>query len=337
LSCFTRTFIRLLLAVLILGGTLANRSSGYESAPRDASMPEFQHVFVVVEENQNYQDVVGNTKDMPYLNSLIQRYGLATNYFANFHPSVNNYFVLTAGRSGIPHFWASGGGLADHYWGLVSGENIASVLTDNKKTWRAYLEDLPAPGSLVSSHDNYVKRHNPFAYFASVVHGTKQYPSQKSNLVPFEGNFERDLRNQTLPNYSFIVPNTFDDGHTDRKTGKAAKCDDGGPLQEIDRWLNKNIKPLVESADFQQSGLLIITFDEACDSGSKSDNRFAPGTSTRGGGRVPAIIISSKIKPGTTSDRLLHHESVLRLSLRALGIDRFPGTAAAAPDLFEFF
>ena|SRR2546422_1119958 len=29
----------------------------------------FGHVFVVVEENENYADVIGNTKDMPYLNA----------------------------------------------------------------------------------------------------------------------------------------------------------------------------------------------------------------------------------------------------------------------------
>jgi hypothetical protein len=35
-----------------------------------APVPSFEHVFVVVEENQNYADVIGNTKDMPYLNTL---------------------------------------------------------------------------------------------------------------------------------------------------------------------------------------------------------------------------------------------------------------------------
>jgi len=52
----------------------------------------FGHVFVVVEENENYADVIGNTKDMPYLNMLATRYGLATNYYANTHPSINNHF-----------------------------------------------------------------------------------------------------------------------------------------------------------------------------------------------------------------------------------------------------
>src|SRR5579863_7661605 len=48
-----------------------------------ARLPSFKHVFVVVEENQGYADVIGNTQDMPYLNSLAARYGLATNYYAD--------------------------------------------------------------------------------------------------------------------------------------------------------------------------------------------------------------------------------------------------------------
>lgn len=35
---------------------------------------------------------------MPYLNSLAKHYGLATQYFANTHPSIGNYLMLTTGQ-----------------------------------------------------------------------------------------------------------------------------------------------------------------------------------------------------------------------------------------------
>ena len=60
-----------------------------QSASSKSGIPEFEHVFVVVEENQNYDDVIGNESDLPYFNSLIREYGLATNYHANTHPAVN--------------------------------------------------------------------------------------------------------------------------------------------------------------------------------------------------------------------------------------------------------
>jgi hypothetical protein len=170
------------------------------------------------------------------------------------------------------------------------------------------------------------------------MHGTQNYQRQTSNLVPFESNFEKDLQNRTFPNYSFIVPDIYDDGHDDARSRREAACGDHTALKRIDHWLNKNISPLVEDADFQRSGLLIILFDEACSRGSEADNRFVPQqASIRGGGHVPAVIISSRTKPGTTSGRILHHESMLRLCLRALGIQRFPGAAANAPDAYEFF
>jgi hypothetical protein len=58
----------------------------------------FGHVVIVVEENANYASVVGATTAMPYLNSLIDSYGLATQYYANTHPSIGNYMMLVTGQ-----------------------------------------------------------------------------------------------------------------------------------------------------------------------------------------------------------------------------------------------
>lgn len=62
-----------------------------------AQLPTFNHVFIVVEENHNYSSVIGSSS-MPYLNSLASKYGLATEYYANTHPSIGNYFELTTGQ-----------------------------------------------------------------------------------------------------------------------------------------------------------------------------------------------------------------------------------------------
>src|SRR2546422_1253198 len=51
--------------------------------------PRFGHVFILVEENHDYADVIGNPA-MPYLNRLAKEYGLATQYYANTHPSIGN-------------------------------------------------------------------------------------------------------------------------------------------------------------------------------------------------------------------------------------------------------
>jgi phosphatidylinositol-3-phosphatase len=327
-----RTWVSALLLVLLLSGCHVHRLPKPLAQIARAPLPSFKHVFVVVEENENYADVIGNSVDMPYLNMLAAKFGLATNYFANTHPSINNYFLLTAGRIGIRAPWIFRD-LSDLYPFDVEGENIASVLLENRKTWKSYAESIPFAAYIGDDQFPYVKRHNPFAYFETV----RGDASQRANIVPFE-TFKRDLQLDRLPDYSFVVPNIYNDGHHDAQTAQKAICGDHLALRNIDTWLRKNMNPLVESATFQRGGLLIIVFDEACEYGPHADWRFDPNKpQIKGGGQVAAVIVSSRTPPGTKSDKVYHHESVLRLSLRALGVEHLPGLAVSSPDMDDFF
>ncbi len=82
----------------------------------------------------------------------------------------------TSGRNGTraPWIWD----LSDEYPFPVSGENVASVLTANGKTWKAYMEGLPRAGYIGDDRFPYVKRHNPFAYYFTV----RNQPSQRANI-----------------------------------------------------------------------------------------------------------------------------------------------------------
>src|SRR5437868_15231011 len=64
------------------------------SAP---AVPAFDHVFVIVMENHSYAEIIGNTREAPYINQLAGQYGLAGNYFAVSHPSLPNYLSLVGG------------------------------------------------------------------------------------------------------------------------------------------------------------------------------------------------------------------------------------------------
>ena len=177
------------------------------------------------------------------------------------------------------------------------------------KTWKAYAEDLPSVGDVTMGivNGSYASRHNPVVYLSDVQNSA----TQATNVVPFT-QFATDLANNTLPNYAFIVPNLCNDAHS---------CS----VSTADEWLQTNIDPLVKSAQFQQDGLLLILFDE-----SRGDN-------THGGGKVAWVAVSGKSKQGYQSTTLYQHQSTLRLSLQALGVTTFPGAAATAPDMGEFF
>src|SRR6266850_457 len=92
----------LVVSILCLWLTQAEAQTPCKGTP--AVVPQVQHVFVVVEENQSYDDVIGNP-DMPYLNQLAAQGGLARQYYANTHPSINNYFYLTSGHKGTSLPW----------------------------------------------------------------------------------------------------------------------------------------------------------------------------------------------------------------------------------------
>src|SRR6266403_991627 len=103
-----------------------------------AQVPASRHVVLVLEENHSYSNVIGSSS-MPYLNSLANKYTLATNYYADTHPSIGNYFMLTTGQIITNN---------DSYTGKVTTDNIVRQLLAAGKTWRAYAEDLPSVGFL---------------------------------------------------------------------------------------------------------------------------------------------------------------------------------------------
>lgn len=275
------------------GGTT---TSGGGSTP--GSLPQFGHVVVVMEENHGYSDVIGNSL-MPYFNSLATKYGLATQYYANVHPSIGNYLMLTTGQMATTD---------DSFSGTISDDNIVRDLMTAGKTWKSYAEGLPSVGYTGGDVYPYAKRHNIFAYFTDVVNSS----SEINNLVPFS-QFGSDVSSGQLPNFSFVVPNLLDDAHD-------------GPLPVADAWLALNMPPLLNSSTFQKDGLLIIVFDEA-----------GGNDSTHGGGHVAAVIVSPKAKAGFQSTTLYQHQSTLRLILQGLGISSYPGAAAQAPNMAEFF
>jgi phosphatidylinositol-3-phosphatase len=262
-----------------------------------AQVPQVNHVFIVLEENTNFSDVIGNPA-MPYLNSLANRFGLATNYFANTHPSIGNYFMLTAGQIVTND---------DAFSSTVTVDNIVRQLLAQGKTWKAYEEDLPSPGYIAPNVAGYARKHCPLSFYSDVVNS----PTEINNLVPFT-QFATDLAGNQLPNYSMISPNLCNDAHD---------C----PLSTADTWLRNNIDPLVTSPLFQSDGVLVIVFDE-----SGSDN-------TNGGGKVAWVVVSPKAKTGFQSTTLYQHQSTLRMTAAALGLTGFPGAAATAPDMAEFF
>jgi acid phosphatase len=264
----------------------------------NGQVPASSHVVVVVEENHSYSSVMGNTA-MPYLNSLASQYALATQYYANTHPSIGNYFMMTTGQIITND---------DSFTSTITNDNIVRHFLTAGKTWKSYAESLPYAGYTGGDTGAYLKHHNPFSYFSDVVNSSVQ----KMNLVPFT-QFAADLNNNALPDLSFIVPNVNDDAHN-------------GTLQQADQWLQANIAPLFNNPGFQKDGILIIVFDESYDTDT-----------TNGGGHVVAVVAGPLARKSEKSIALYQHQNLLRTVMDAVGDTTYPGAAASAIDMKDMF
>ena len=190
------------------------------------------HVLVVVEENKEYDDIVGNVRSAPYLNSLIKRGAVFSHSYGVAHPSQPNYLALFAGVTNNNGDGCPPSGINPR------GANLAEEAAQAHRSFAGYAEDLPRPGSRVCWSGNYARKHVPWTDFSNVP---------DSEILPFSA----VPAYAALPTVSFIIPNVLNDMHS-------------GSIARGDRWLHDHVGPLVDWAMTHDS-LVIITWDESDD------------------------------------------------------------------------
>ncbi len=285
---------RLAAGVLLCGLTLCagcGQASPGKALPASSGLPASRasHVIVVLMENDEYGEVIGNAA-APYIGSLVKRYGLMTRSYAIRHPSLPNYVALTSGSThGID---------SDCTDCTVAGANIADQLDAARLSWKAYLEDLPSPCFTGASSGGYAKKHNPFAYYPGIAGS----PSRCRGMVGF-GALSADLRAGTLPTYAWISPNLCDDGHD---------C----PISTADRFLARTLPSLLR--ELGPHGFLVLTWDEGS-GGAASCCGVAHG------GHVATIVAGPDVRRGARSSTPIDSYGVLGSIEQALGLPPLGG------------
>jgi phosphatidylinositol-3-phosphatase len=252
------------------------RSTG--APPPAPAVPSFSHIFVIVMENHEYGSIIGSAA-APYINSLANSYGLATNYYGVSHPSLPNYLALTAGSTfGIT---------SDCTTCYVGATNIADQVESSGRSWKAYMEDMPSPCYAGASAGNYAMKHNPFMYYNDIRNNAARCAA---HVVPFN-QFAGDMSSGQVPNFVWITPNMCNDMHD-----CAVSTGDG--------WLRSVVPMITASAAFRNGGVLFITADEG------SSNAGCCGDSW--GGRVATLVISPRVIRGFRSSVAENHYGLLR-------------------------
>jgi phosphatidylinositol-3-phosphatase len=327
-----------------------------------------QHVFIIVLENESYDETFGPDSKAPYLSKCLTKKGqLLTNYYAIGHFSLDNYIAMVSGQSPNPEtqqdcpifneFALIKPGLDANGQAVGHGcvypadvSTIADQLEARHLKWRGYMEDMrgscqhPPLGEMdpyqrARSDSQYATKHNPFVYFHSISD-----EDCRANDVPLD-QLKSDLDTvESTPSLSFIVPNLCNDGH-DHRNGMCADGKTPGSLVAIDAFLRREVPLIMNSKAYQQDGMLIVTFDEADLEGKDRDahsccsepigpNTQFPGMFGPGGGRIGAVIISSFVKPGISNTKTYNHYSLLRSLETLFGLSHLG--YAEKPDPGEF-
>jgi hypothetical protein len=241
----------------------------------------YSHVFLIVLENKSEQDILGSPS-APYLNSLIEQYGLANDYQGVAHPSQPNYLALFSGSTQD----VFDDGVHD-----VSAPSIADQLEAAGRTWRVFAEDLPAgpcftgasatPGP--DGQELYVRKHNPAVSFISISGS----PDRCANIQPLAA-FD-----PAAADFQLIVPNMCHTMHD---------C----PVADGDGWLRDFVPSILGSSAWKDGGVLFITFDEGADKSRQNE--------------LPTLVIAPDSTPGFRSGVAHNHYSLLRTIQIGLGV-----------------
>jgi phospholipase C len=269
--------------------------------------PTYSHVIWIWMENHSFGDIIGNTAQAPYINSLASQCGLATNYHNLSHPSLPNYVGAT---SGLPvkqlKVFDTDCSPSKHC------STSAPSIFGQGETWKAYEESMPANCAPANSGE-YAVRHNPPPYYTSLT-GCATFDVPYTQLAT-------DLTGNALPAFSFITPNLIDDMHD-------------GTIADGDTWLASNLPTILNSPEYTSgSTAVFITWDEG--TGGKTGENCATNT-TDASCLVATIVVSPSTPAGVTSATLFNHYSLLATTEQLLILPAL-GSASSAPTMTAAF
>jgi phosphatidylinositol-3-phosphatase len=260
-----------------------------------------QHVVWIFMENKSEGTIVGS-RSAPFIRAVAAECGLATNYHSVTHPSLPNYLAATSGST---H------GVATDCRPLKCpqpGPSIFTQLAAAHKSWRSYVEDMPAPCDARNA-GAYAAKHNPAVYYSTLRRGCRAAD------VPLAGSLARDVAHNRLPAFSLIVPNSCDDMHS---------C----PISVGDAWLREWIGSIAATPAYRDGKVVVfVTWDEG-DVRGETLGEVCAQNPTDESCHVALLVLSERTPAGTADVTPYTHYSLLLTTEQLLGLHGRLGAAA---------
>ena len=295
--------------VLAAGAAIPSAALADRSAPPDDHHRQYDHIFVIVEENEENTSIIGDPK-APTINSLASAYGLATDYFGTIHPSEGNYVGMVGGNSyGITDD-------APYTKHTINQPSIVDQLEGAGLTWKSYSQTMPFPGYPGTCYPTtgpclYASKHNGFLNFAHVQNSA----SEMRKLVP-DTSLGDDLANGTAPNLAFIAPDQCHDLH-----GIGGTCTGDQLFMETDQYLKTTVDEITHAPLWERGqNAIVINFDEG-------DSTLGCCDANPGGGRVVTVVIGNHQHSPIQDPTPHNHYSLVATFQAAFGLGcTFDGT-----------
>jgi len=164
-----RFYICYLFAILCVSFVSTSVSLGAERQTEVLKWPEglpvYDHIVIVMEENKDYSEVIGNPAP-PYINEVLKKEGASfTRMFGEEHYSQGNYFWLFSGDNQTVGFDDEIPNAENNPNCPFTTPNLGSQLISKGLSFKGYAESLPVIGFTDDSQGLYARKHLPWISF----------------------------------------------------------------------------------------------------------------------------------------------------------------------------
>jgi hypothetical protein len=288
-------------------------------------LPVYDHIVIVIEENKDYDQIIGNPA-ADYINATLRKEGANfTQMYGEEHNSQGNYFWLFSGSNQNVGFEDEIPTEKNNKNYPFQARNLGAGLISRGLSFKGYAEDLPEIGSRVERFPDdkkkrlYVRKHVPWISFCNVPNGKTVEDSSNLRFSDFPTDPAGFAK---LPTVAIVVPNLKNDMH------------DGEPDVSIprgDTWLKQKLDAYYQWAK-KNNSLVIVTWDESDNKDPKYlglTNPFVKLTDPKDQfkrnvqNRIPTIFAGAHIKPGNYPEgKGITHVNILRTLEAMYGLPR---------------